>query len=202
MSRRSGWPLLTGATLGALAVTTLASAPQQGRDVRPTAIVGRFHRRGARRPSGHRPEARGSDAARRQQDPRDQDAAVTSRSPRAWWARSAARPPGAAPAGEPVTPAFATNIATVADAPRSIVLMVDDESIPPNQEKKLQESLNNFLRDLPPTDQVALATRPAWGHQGWFHDGPRSPAARDRQHQPDPADQSAAVSDAHDAGDH
>jgi hypothetical protein len=69
----------------------------------------------------------------------------------------------AAPEPPAVAPAFFTNIAATSDLPRSIVIVVDDESIPIGQEQKLRTALTNFVRDLPPTDQVALVTVPHGG---------------------------------------
>jgi len=69
----------------------------------------------------------------------------------------------AAPVSEQVAPAFASNMATVGDLPRSIVLVVDDESMPIGQEQNLRTALSNFVRDLPPTDNVALVTVPRGG---------------------------------------
>jgi hypothetical protein len=70
--------------------------------------------------------------------------------------------PGAPKQG-PIAPAFATNLATVADLPRSIVIVVDDETMPIGQEQKLRSALSNFVRDLPPADNVALVTVPHGG---------------------------------------
>ncbi len=70
--------------------------------------------------------------------------------------------PAAAQAAQ-VAPAFATNLATVTAVARSIMLVVDDESIPIGQETKLRAALSNFARDLPETDQVALVTVPHGG---------------------------------------
>jgi hypothetical protein len=74
-------------------------------------------------------------------------------------------PIGNNPAGTPpvVDPAFATNLATAAELPRSIILIVDDETMPIGQEQKIRTALNNFIRDLPATDQVALVTVPHGG---------------------------------------
>ena len=58
---------------------------------------------------------------------------------------------------------FATNRATTAEAPRAIVLVVDDESMPIGQEQKLRSALSNFVQDLPPSDLVALVTVPHGG---------------------------------------
>lgn len=71
---------------------------------------------------------------------------------------------GAAPAPPPeIGPAFATNLATAADLPRSIVLVIDDEAMPIGSEVKIRAALNAFVRDLPPNDQVALVTVPHGG---------------------------------------
>jgi hypothetical protein len=70
----------------------------------------------------------------------------------------------AAPATtEPPTPAFDTNIATVAGLPRSVVIIVDDESMPIGQEQKIRSMLSDFVTKLPQTDQVALVTVPHGG---------------------------------------
>jgi len=77
--------------------------------------------------------------------------------------------PGAAPAAAGAAPksdlplAFFTNIATSSETPRSIVIVVDDESMPIGQEPRLRSSLSNFVRDLPATDSVALITVPHGG---------------------------------------
>jgi hypothetical protein len=42
-------------------------------------------------------------------------------------------------------------------------LIVDDETMPIGQEIKIRNALNNFVKDLPPTDQVALVTVPHGG---------------------------------------
>lgn len=67
-----------------------------------------------------------------------------------------------APAAK-IAPAFVTNLATTSNTPRSIVIVVDDESIPIGQEQKLRTALTNFVRDLPPEDNVALVTVPHGG---------------------------------------
>ncbi len=59
-----------------------------------------------------------------------------------------------------VAPAFATN---AVDNPRAILLVVDDESMPIGQEKKLREVLSQFVTDLPAGDRVALVTVPNGG---------------------------------------
>jgi len=64
---------------------------------------------------------------------------------------------------DPLPPAFTTNMVTVGDLPRMIVLVVDDESMPIGQEEKLRIALRNFVRDLPPKDNVALVTVPHGG---------------------------------------
>jgi len=74
-------------------------------------------------------------------------------------------PIGNNPAGTPPTvdAAFATNLATAAELPRSFILIVDDETMPIGQEQKIRTALSNFIRDLPATDQVALVTVPHGG---------------------------------------
>ena len=69
----------------------------------------------------------------------------------------------AEPAPPSVAPAFATNQVTAADLPRSIILIVDDETMPIGQEVKIRSAINNFIKDLPATDQVALVTVPHGG---------------------------------------
>ena len=69
----------------------------------------------------------------------------------------------AASGADPVAPAFDTNIASVAAAPRSIVIIVDDESMPIGQEQKIRSMLSDFVTKLPPADQVALVTVPHGG---------------------------------------
>ena len=91
--------------------------------------------------------------------------------------------------------------ATAADAPRSIVLVVDDESMPIGQEQKLRSALNNFVQDLPPTDQVALVTVPHGGLKVGFTADRDRLRTRDREHQSDHADHAAVVPDAHDVVD-
>jgi hypothetical protein len=68
---------------------------------------------------------------------------------------------GAAPGA--VAPPFATNLVPVASAPRSIVIIVDDESMPIGQEIKLRAALDSFVQKLPTTDPVALVTVPHGG---------------------------------------
>jgi hypothetical protein len=69
----------------------------------------------------------------------------------------------AAPTTEPIAPAFETNIASVAASARSVVIIVDDESMPIGQEQKIRSMLSDFVTKLPPTDQVALVTVPHGG---------------------------------------
>jgi len=69
----------------------------------------------------------------------------------------------ATPAAPAVASAFATNQVMAAELPRSIILIVDDETMPIGQEVKIRNALNNFVKDLPPTDQVALVTVPHGG---------------------------------------
>ena len=64
---------------------------------------------------------------------------------------------------EPLAPPFASNLKTVADSPRSFLIVVDDESMPIGEEQKLRAALNSFVRDLPPADSVALVTVPRGG---------------------------------------
>lgn len=68
--------------------------------------------------------------------------------------------PGAAAA---VEPPFATNLVPAATTPRSIVIIVDDESMPIGQEIRLRAALNSFVQNLPPADPVALVTVPHGG---------------------------------------
>ncbi|HXT68929.1 MAG TPA: hypothetical protein VN700_04200 [Vicinamibacterales bacterium] len=60
-----------------------------------------------------------------------------------------------------VAPAFATNAAV--ETPRAIVLVVDDESMPIGQERKLREAIDQFAAGLPASDRVALVTVPNGG---------------------------------------
>lgn len=69
----------------------------------------------------------------------------------------------AASTASPVAPAFATNQVVAADLPRSVVLIVDDESMPIGQEVKIRSALNSFVSSLPPSDQVAIVTVPHGG---------------------------------------
>jgi len=71
--------------------------------------------------------------------------------------------PGLASPLESIAPPFASNMSTVADAPRSFVIVVDDESMPIGEERRLRTALNNFVRDLPEFDYVALVTVPHGG---------------------------------------
>lgn len=66
---------------------------------------------------------------------------------------------GAASSG--VAPAFATNASV--DNPRAILLVVDDESMPIGQERKLRDTLGQFVTMLPASDRVALVTVPNGG---------------------------------------
>jgi hypothetical protein len=68
---------------------------------------------------------------------------------------------GAALADVRSAPAFLTN--APAEAPRSFVLVVDDESMPIGQEKRLREALGQFADGLPSSDRVALVTVPNGG---------------------------------------
>jgi hypothetical protein len=68
-----------------------------------------------------------------------------------------------ASAASPIAPPFATNLMATATTPRSIVIIVDDESMPIGQEIKLRAALNSFVQNLPPADPVALVTVPHGG---------------------------------------
>jgi hypothetical protein len=68
---------------------------------------------------------------------------------------------GPGPATEPIAPAFATSFAP--PAPRTVVLIVDDETMPVGQEQKVRRALNSFVTSLPPADRVALVTVPHGG---------------------------------------
>jgi len=70
---------------------------------------------------------------------------------------------GAAGPATAVAPAFATNQVMAADLPRSVVLIVDDESMPIGQEQKIRTAMTNFVMSLPQTDQVAIVTVPHGG---------------------------------------
>jgi hypothetical protein len=78
-------------------------------------------------------------------------------------------PPPGAGASE-IAPPFATNFATSAGSPRSIVLIIEDQSMPVGQEQQLRAALNNFVRDLPARDLVALVTVPQGGIKVGFTD--------------------------------
>lgn len=67
----------------------------------------------------------------------------------------------ASDSGRGPAPAFATNAAQ--EAARVFVLVVDDESMPIGQEKKLREALDRFANDLPASDRLALVTVPNGG---------------------------------------
>lgn len=60
-----------------------------------------------------------------------------------------------------VPPAFGSNESP--ERVRAIVLVIDDESIPIGQERKLREALNTFIDSLPGRDRVALVTVPHGG---------------------------------------
>ena len=64
-----------------------------------------------------------------------------------------------APAPEIEAP-FAQNLVPAVSLSRSIVLIVDDETMPIGQEQTLRRALVNFVRSLPENDQVALVTAP------------------------------------------
>src|SRR5262245_34523036 len=51
--------------------------------------------------------------------------------------------PSPGPAAEPIAPAFATSFAP--PAPRTVVLIVDDETMPIGQEQKVRRALNSFV---------------------------------------------------------
>ena len=65
----------------------------------------------------------------------------------------------ATPSGD-IAPPFAQNLVPAVSLSRSIVLMVDDESLPIGQEQTLRKALTTFVRSLPANDQVALVTVP------------------------------------------
>ena len=67
--------------------------------------------------------------------------------------------PSVAPAAE-VAPPFAMNLVPPVSLARSIVLMVDDETMPIGEEQRLRRALTLFVRSLPATDQVSLVTVP------------------------------------------
>jgi VWFA-related protein len=62
------------------------------------------------------------------------------------------------PSGDPPPPPYGTN--TIGDSGRSIALVVDDESMRPNNEGPMRAAIAQFLDSLAPNDQVALATVP------------------------------------------
>jgi hypothetical protein len=66
---------------------------------------------------------------------------------------------GTAAAGVP--PAFGSNES--GDRVRAIVIVIDDESIPVGQERKLRDLLSAFIDELPVRDQVALVKVPHGG---------------------------------------
>ena len=73
-------------------------------------------------------------------------------------------PPSAtplAPALEAPPPPFATNVAT--ESGRSVIIVVDDESIRPGRERPLRAAVAQFLGGLSPRDRVALVTVPHGG---------------------------------------
>jgi hypothetical protein len=69
----------------------------------------------------------------------------------------------AGPVAAKVAPAFAMNLMATEVAPRSIVIIVDDESMPIGQEIKIRAALTSFVRSLPAADPVALVTVPHGG---------------------------------------
>jgi hypothetical protein len=62
-----------------------------------------------------------------------------------------------------LAPAFATSQAPPIVASRSIVIVVDDESMPIGEEQRLRAALNSFVTNLPEADRVALVTVPHGG---------------------------------------
>jgi len=151
---------LVTVTLGALAITAVASGPQQaGRDLRSTTTAVDFI---AVSRDGHPVTDLKAEEVTLRVGSKNR-AIKTLQFIKVSESMVGAVSAPAAPAAEPVTPAYVTNISTTADSPRSIVIMVDDESIPIGQEQKLHAALNNFVRDLPATDQVALVTVPHGG---------------------------------------
>src|SRR5204863_914476 len=64
---------------------------------------------------------------------------------------------------QPVAPAFATSLVAPTVASRSIVVVVDDESMPIGEEQKLRAALSTFVSSLPEADRVALVTVPHGG---------------------------------------
>jgi len=64
-----------------------------------------------------------------------------------------------APASE-IAPPFAMNLVPAVSLARSIIVMVDDESMPIGEEQRLRTTLTRFVRSLPPADQVSLVTVP------------------------------------------
>ena len=68
---------------------------------------------------------------------------------------------GPAGGGEPPPAPFGSN--TIGDAGRTIVLIVDDETVRPGNESPMKSAISQFLSDLGQRDQVALATVPHGG---------------------------------------
>jgi len=62
-----------------------------------------------------------------------------------------------------MAPAFATNTVPAVALARSIILLVDDETMPIGEEQRLRSTLTRFVRSLPPQDQVSLIIVPHGG---------------------------------------
>jgi len=73
---------------------------------------------------------------------------------------AAAAAPAPPPPAPDIAPPFAQNLVPAVSLSRSIVLMVDDETMPIGQEQTLRRALTNFVRSLPAQDQVSLVTVP------------------------------------------
>lgn len=75
----------------------------------------------------------------------------------------AASGPSPAPANADIALPFVMNLTPPLALARSIILMVDDETMPIGEEQRLRATLTRFVRSLPDQDQVSLVTVPHGG---------------------------------------
>lgn len=76
---------------------------------------------------------------------------------------AAASVSGPSAASAEVAPPFVMNLVPPVALSRSIIIMVDDETMPIGEEQRLRTTLTRFVRSLPEQDQVSLVTIPHGG---------------------------------------
>jgi hypothetical protein len=64
----------------------------------------------------------------------------------------------AKPAGEPPPPPFVSNASS--DGSRSILFVIDEDSMRPGSERPVRDAIDQFLRGMSPIDRVGLVTAP------------------------------------------